>query len=183
MINMSFVDCGSFRGKALTWARKRYGDKCKLYAFECNPHLSCEYGADVTTEKKALWTCDGDLRFYMNIKHPGIEGHSVYKDKTTGQLDTTHPITVHCIDFSKWLFETFSNSDHVIVKMNIEGAEYDVLEKCVETGSINIIKELFVQWHYQKIPGLSKRHEKLISDLNKVSSLKFYNGYGHLKVV
>lgn len=179
----AFVDCGAFRGKALNWARKRYGDKCKLYAFECNPHIPHSYGNDVKTIEKAVWVSDGNLRFYMNTMKPTIEGHSVYKNKTTGNLDKEHPVVVPCIDFSKWLLSTFKENDDVIVKMNIEGAEYDVLEKCIETGAIKIIKTLFIQWHYKKIPGLEKQHVDLVSKLNKVVSLKLFDGYGNLKVV
>jgi FkbM family methyltransferase len=178
----AFVDCGAFRGKALNWARKRYGDKCSLYAFECNPRIPHSYGKDVKIIEKAVWVSDGNLRFYMNIKKPTIEGHSVYKNKTTGNLDKEHPVIVESIDFSNWLKKTFNEKDIVIVKMNIEGAEYDVLEKCVKDGTMTIIKELHIQWHSKKIPGLENRHRELLEQLNKIVSLKLFNGYGNLKV-
>ena len=36
-------------------------------------------------------------------------------------------IKVPCIDFSKWVLENFSQEDKVILKLDIEGAEYDFL--------------------------------------------------------
>jgi len=177
----AFVDCGAFRGKALGWARKKYPGY-KLYAFECNPKLSKEYGNDVISYSKACWINNGQLRFYMNLKHPTIEGHSVYKNKTTGNLDREHPVIVECIDFSSWLMNNFNANDNIIVKMNIEGAEYDVLEHCLDIGSIKIIKELYIQWHHKKIPGFENRHSNLMTRLNKVESLKVFHGYGSLRV-
>lgn len=178
---MIFIDCGAYKGKALSWARKKYNDR-KLYAFECNPHLSrINYGDDVTIIKKAIWTKDGNLRFYLNTKNPLIEGNTVYKDKITGNIDSLHPITVPCIDFSKWISSIATESDFVVVKMNVEGSEYDVLEHCIKNGTIKLIKELHIQWHYKKIPCLFKRHQELVEKLSKISSLKVFNGYGNIK--
>lgn len=179
-----YVDCGAYKGKLIKQflANKRYGSGFQVYALECSPHLSkIDYGKDVKVIRAAAWINDGFLKFYMNTKAPGIEGNSVYKDKITGNLDKNHPVTVPCIDFSAWLKRTFANDDLVIVKMNIEGAEYDVLEKCIADGTIRLIDELHVQWHVQKIPGIpSTRHDALVNTLAKLP-FKVYNGYGHLK--
>jgi len=176
---MIFIDCGAYKGKALNWARLKF-DNPKLYAFECNPHLSkVDYGSDVTVIRKAIWITDGNLRFYMNTRHPLIEGHSVYKDKTTGNIDKEHPVVVQCIDFSKFLFSL--EKDEIVIKMNVEGAEYDVLEHCVNTGAINLINQLHIQWHYHKIPRMEDRHIKLQKNLKEIKTLKIFNGYGKLK--
>lgn len=180
-MNVIFIDCGAYKGKALNWARVKYPG-AKLYAFECNPHLSLvDYGKDVTTIRKAVWKDDGKLNFYMNTKHPLIEGHSVYDTKTTGDLDSQHPVEVECIDFSKFLYEAVPQDEYVIIKMNVEGAEYDVLEHCIENGSINLVDQLHVQWHFNKIPGMTKRHLRLQKQLSCVKALEVINGYGILK--
>jgi len=55
---------------------------------------------------------------------------------------------VECIDFSRWVLDNFKEDDHIIVKMDIEGAEFRVLVKMIHDGSINYINELYVEWHF-----------------------------------
>lgn len=180
----AYIDCGAYKGTTLLWFRSNpnYGPAFKCFAFECNPSLlKINYGDDVTTIRAAVWTTDGELRFYRNAKTPNIQGNSVYKEKKTGQLDKKHPIIVPCIDFSAWLKKNFKLDDFVIVKMNIEGSEYDVLEKCFVDGSIVLIDELHIQWHASKIPGLNDRHRSIKAKLEQLKSIKVYDGYGHLR--
>jgi FkbM family methyltransferase len=177
-----FIDCGAYKGKLI----KRFRDKhpgCKIYAFECNDYLNkVNYGDDVERINSAIWINEGKLPFYMNLRVRGIEGHSVYSDKTTGKLDKNNPVTVNCIDFSKWLINKFSIGEYnVHVKMNIEGAEYPVLEKCIDDNAITYINHLYVQWHYMKIPSIGKgTHVKLVEKLKNVKTLTIHNGYGDI---
>jgi FkbM family methyltransferase len=53
-----------------------------------------------------------------------------------------------CIDFSKYLMKNFSNKDYIIVKLDIEGAEYDVMQSLIETKAISLINELYVEYHW-----------------------------------
>lgn len=180
----AYVDCGVFNGKIMrrVLTGNKYGPKYHAYAFECNPSLAhIRYGDNVTLYHRAVWVNGSDLKFYINTKHPRIQGNSLFKDKRTGSLDKEHPVTVKGIDFSLWLSDTFKESDYVVVKMNIEGSEYPVLEKCISDGSINLIDELHIQWHYQKIPGMTTRHQNLVEKLKRNKSLKMYHGYGELR--
>jgi FkbM family methyltransferase len=180
----AFIDCGAYNGKILqrVLSSSRYGAEYKAFAFECNPALSrVDYGVGVTVFRKAVWVSDGEIKFFINKDHPTIEGNSIYQEKTTGNLDKKNPITVKTIDFSSWISKTFTKLDYVVCKMNIEGAEYDVLERCVEMGTIELISELHIQWHVSKIPGIRDRHNKLIAMLNELEKPKLYTGYGVLK--
>ena len=65
--------------------------------------------------------------------------------------------------------------DYIILKLNIEGAEYMILEKMIRDGSIEYINELYCQFHHEKISSLSRRyHNKLIKKIKK-KNLKFYS--------
>ena len=180
---IAFVDCGAYSGTAIRWFRENplYSAPDAIYAFECNPSMMKNYGSGVTAIHSACWTHDGTIEFYRNPTSPNIQGNSVYRDKTTGDLDKDHPIVVPCIDFSAWLKRTFTSGDTVIVKMNIEGAEYDVLEKCVLDNSIALITELHIQWHNRKIPGIDSRHVALLGQLKAMPHLKLYHGYNRLR--
>ena len=177
-----FIDAGAYRGLYIKRfiASKYYKPDFNIFAFECNPVLSMlTYGLNVRVIKKAIWIYDGKIDFYISKKNPElVQGSSVYKSKITCNLDIENPLTVECIDFSNFLYDNIRENDNLIVKMNIEGAEYKVLEKCIEDGTINRIKKLFIQWHYNKIHLDIKRHRQLVKQLeNKV---ELYNGFGNL---
>jgi len=180
-----FIDLGAFHGLYITRYKKSnyYVSGTKIYAFECNPTIGrINYGSDVVCINKAAWIKDGTILFYISRKNPEfVQGSSVYKDKLTGNLNLESPVNVPCIDFSKFLSDNFTVNDTVIVKMNIEGAEYDVLEKCVADGTIKLIKEIFVSFHYQKIKNFDKdRHNNLILSLKKYPGLIVNTGFGKL---
>jgi hypothetical protein len=60
--------------------------------------------------------------------------------------------------------------------MDIEGAEYDVLEKMVKDGSIYYVNELYIEWHSFKIDSISdERHHALCRLLGMLVNLKSWN--------
>jgi len=60
-------------------------------------------------------------------------------------LDKT--IDVDCINFSQYLQNNIQKDDYVICKMDIEGAEYEVLKKLIKEDTIDFIDELYIEWH------------------------------------
>jgi hypothetical protein len=54
-------------------------------------------------------------------------------------------VEVETVDFSTFLKQF--RGMQVYVKMDIEGAEFRVLRKCIEDGTCDIIKTLWVEWH------------------------------------
>lgn len=71
---------------------------------------------------------------------------SAMKDKIN--YETGKIYKVPCFDFSEFIRRL--NVD-VIIRMDIEGAEYPVLEKMIEEGTINRVKFLGIEWHSQKM--------------------------------
>ena len=68
------------------------------------------------------------------------------------------------IDFSRWLKEMVArhteadgSKPFVVVKMDIEGAEYAVLEELVHDGTIALISELMVEFHTQQFDQNQRR--------------------------
>jgi len=70
---------------------------------------------------------------------------------------------VESIDFSFWLSWIVRPGDKVRLKMDIEGAEYEVLPKMLEDGTIQLVDELIIEWHDFKV-GVEKRVTKLLRD-------------------
>jgi len=173
-MNKIYIDLGAYRGGTINAFRKRFSD-FEIYAFECNPTLNnIDYGIDVTTIRKASWIYDGVLDFYISKEHPStVQGATILKHKKTGNLDITHPVEVRCLDFSNWLLTNFMVEDYIVVKINIEGAEYDLLDKCFVDGSINFINEIYIEWHAEKVNVSIERQNKLEERLKEILILHF----------
>lgn len=62
-------------------------------------------------------------------------------------MNHKEPLTVQGLDFSKWIMENFDKEDYIVCKMDIEGAEYDVLPKMVEDGSIEYMNQMIIEFH------------------------------------
>jgi FkbM family methyltransferase len=91
------------------------------------------------------------------------------------------PRVAPAIDFSAWLVEKFSIGDFLFVKMDIEGAEYDVIESLLNTGAIDLIDVLAVEWHADKFeePQATRYRdiENRVSAYAKSHSVTLLNWY------
>ena len=95
-------------------------------------------------------------------------------------IDKDKPVEVDSIDFSKWILDNFQKDDFIICKMNIEGAEYNVLEKMLIDGSIDYIDKLYMSWHWRKLEGFPKqKHDQIAKAVKNRTNLvvwKFVEG-------
>ena len=58
------------------------------------------------------------------------------------------PIRVEVVDFAAWLKRMkLRPSDTVVLKIDIEGSEFDVLANLENTNTICLIDEFFIEWH------------------------------------
>lgn len=159
-----YIDCGAWEGDSIL-AFKKYHKDYEIFGFECEPRLEKDLVALSLKEKfylffKAVYVQDGPICLYQGIKD-FTESSSVLANKTT-YIDNKNFIEIEAIDFSQWVIDNFDRDDFIVCKMNIEGAEYDVLEKMVEDGSIHYINHLYIEWHSKKIRGFDqKRHADL----------------------
>jgi hypothetical protein len=54
------------------------------------------------------------------------------------------------------------------MKIDIEGAEFNILNKMIEDGSINFIDRIYIEWHYKKIPSITEeQHSTLLNNISK----------------
>ena len=178
-----FIDCGGNVGQ---WVKKirshksyRRYRKYIIYSFEPLDFVSKEYRdrEDIIFSNKAIWVYDGEIDFYIDRRiqnNPKCcpTGNTIIKKKKTGHLDKEHPIKVPCLDFSKWIIENFDKEDYIILKMDIEGAEYKVLNKMIKHKSIEYINELMIEFHRNKIRLEQKSHDKLMEKLRSYKNLK-----------
>jgi FkbM family methyltransferase len=124
-----------------------------IHTFEPNPILDTEnrikqlVGYNITLHKKAVWIKDGNVRF----KRAGIDGKSQggYVEEIGSDRrysDHYDEIEIECINFIEFI-KQFSDEDNIYIKMDIEFAEYNVLDAMIESGWNKNIKILGVEWH------------------------------------
>ena len=65
---------------------------------------------------------------------------------TQKSLDFKNRIKVKSINFAEFL-NNFPQNDDIVVKMDIEGAEFRVLRHLIKTGAISRISAIDVEWH------------------------------------
>tara|TARA_R110002110_G_scaffold132910_2_gene314913 strand:+ start:1966 stop:2520 length:555 start_codon:yes stop_codon:yes gene_type:complete len=167
-----FIDCGANNGCSVRMFQGVYDkdETYEVFCFEPNPVFDEWFGdLNVTLIKKAVWTKDQTLTFYQieNRRDGKESGASTLNEtKARGHKNVkVHELKVEAIDFSTWIVDNFSPDDEIILKMDIEGSEYEVLSKMIDDETINYINKLYIEFHWQKI-GLDKEdHDHLLEKL------------------
>lgn len=148
-----FIDCGAHCGESILQAKQTFGYDTTTISFEPIPYFAEQlkeiYKDDdtVMVENAAVWINDDVKKFYV---HDEItDGSSLLT--LYGGVDEDRYINIPCFDLSAWIKNTFTSDDYIILKLDIEGAEYEVLNKMIEDGTLSMINELWGEWHHQKI--------------------------------
>lgn len=151
-----FIDCGAYTGDTIELFKK--GEIVKrddLNEFEIFAFDPASDHPDVI--KKAVSTFDGQAVFSFNLDRDmasTIEPKSLRFDnigKLTEPLYTTEKRIVEVISLPKWICQ-FKKEDYVILKLDIEGSEFDILEEMIQSKTIELVDELFVEFHSFNMP-------------------------------
>lgn len=191
-----FLDLGTHYGQGLREFRDRFkmDETWKIHTFEANPETFKIFTKDYLNQTPNVQAynaavSDHNGHITVNLETPPNEGDTgqgtsvISMDQwnpwglADGGPDVTHfkrQVDVPCFDFSSFIRESFSKDDNIIVKMDIEGSEYDVLEKMVADGTIEYINHMSVEWHarfFRDEEKAKKREEALLEKLGAYSGL------------
>lgn len=162
-----FLDCGGNVGQSITWFKKTqdYSQNVKIFSFEPVPYLAnqIQQTPDVTLIRKAVWIENGTIDFFFGRKKYPQSGTLL--QKTPLAEEQSHK--VESIDFSQWILNNFQRDDEIILKMDIEGAEYEVLKKMIIDGSISYIKKIYIEFHRKKAKIPKQEHRTFIKQLQQ----------------
>ena len=115
-------------------------------------------------------TYDGKITFYLDKKNKGVNfwGSSILKEHPDVVNSNSTFETKPCVDMAR-LLKQYSEDDFIVVKMDIEGAEFDLLLHLAKENVLKLIDVLFVEYHWGLSPYKTPAdvYNKLIS-LNKV---------------
>jgi FkbM family methyltransferase len=170
-----FVDCGGHDGCSIRRFIKDFDPegRFEMVTFEPNDSYATCYSnlSRHRVIEAAVYDRDGFQNFFLD-REDG-DGSTLCEHKLTrenggfGTLDTANPVTVRTIDLSKWFRQNTRLFDYVILKLDVEGAEYDVLEKMIRDGTIRRVNHLFIEWHWMKVGVPHDRHLKLVRALER----------------
>jgi FkbM family methyltransferase len=156
---MIFLDCGGHDGSSVRKFRQTRDSECEIVTFEPNPlYAQCYQGFERhRLIAAAVWTEDGARDFYLD-RIDG-DGSSLLRDKRTGDLDRERPIRVATVDLPEWIR---LNATNIILKLDIEGAEYAVLDKMLADGTARHVRELLIEWHWAKVGISEATHRDMV---------------------
>lgn len=166
-----FIDAGAHLGRAFLNFRKRSRfslDKCDYILIEPNKECikdleSVANGREgITILNKALFIQDSVERLYGENHHSltnPSEGLSLIQHHNTMYWPASALTSVESIDVTRFLVELSQKYENIYLKLDIEAAEYDVLEKIIQDGCHKHIKEMWVEWHDKyMLPELRKSY-------------------------
>ncbi|XP_042474948.1 uncharacterized protein LOC122057030 [Macadamia integrifolia] len=185
-----YIDVGarSYGSSIGSWFKKQYPKQNKtfeIYAIEADKTFHEEYRKKkgINLLPYAAWVRNETLFFEIN-RDPGEKAKA--KGRGMGRIQPVQSSTnfvgdvdkIRGFDFASWLKNTVSKSDFVVMKMDIEGTEFDLIPRLFETGAICLIDEIFLECHYNRwqrcCPGeRSPKYEKTYDQcLELFSSLR-----------
>jgi len=143
------LGCADHGGAYSLPALVEHYEPARLFGFDPWPLLdervTMVAGVPCILRRTAAWVYDGEVQYLM---------------AATSSSVGAGPWTVPCFDFSEWLLEI--GPDAVAVKMDIEGAEYELLAHLIRNGTDSLISELLIEWH----GGRAEEREALLAELD-----------------
>ena len=157
------LDCGSNIGMSLLYFKHKY-PKARIIGFEPDPtildylqeNIARNHLTDVQVVNAALASNPGTIT--LNSDGGAASHLSDYKPEDDAEWTT---FEVPCVRLSDYLTEPVD-----FMKMNIEGAEYEVLSEC--EPRIGQIREMNIEYH--RLPGVP-------CTLNDILELLHRNGF------
>lgn len=182
-----FIDCGFNTRAVFDHYYYTLGDRFEYVGFEIQPSLwqaakeSQDYHAPPVDFIHAAVSDKADTLYYYEPRKWGLNykgGASILSEKQDRTMDKV-ATPIKAVDFSSFLAERSGPDDFIVVKMDIEGAEYPVLEKLISDGNLNFISLLFVEFHSQYLSPTHERnwseiHQKVVQEL-KHKKLEYYD--------
>ena len=128
---------------------------CKVYAFEPHPvffaMLQENYGDNdnIVLSNEAVWKRDEKRKFFFKRSASALNGGATLMSEKTNITNLNLNVDVECVDISRVIHSI--DGDIQVLKMDVEGAEYEILERILETESYKKIKSIYFEDHSRKM--------------------------------
>ena len=157
-----FIDCGSNLGQGFTYFRRFYPlEHYDFILIEPNPncvpqlHSLCSgLPGNIEIIEEAAGVAVGEVKFFgltEGNNDPTTQGGSTMKDHNSKYYAANEEkaITVKTFPLSGLIAAKSRDYDSVILKLDIEGGEYDVLDDVIASGAHRYLDFSYVEFHSQ----------------------------------
>jgi FkbM family methyltransferase len=145
-----------------------------VHAFEPNPDVFPELEKaarrhpGIRAQACGILDKDGELALFLHKDYEADPlGHSesssffASKENVSGSRFRTVPVR----DIAS-VIEAIGEPIQ-IVKMDVEGAEYRILRRMIESGAIDRVEQVYIETHHDRIPELVTEHAALVSEVER----------------
>lgn len=132
----------------------------EIYLFEANPYFNtalvqAKEHYDALGIKVNIFPStvvdvkDGTRTFFLDTVNTANDfwGSSTYANHPDAIASKSNGTELSAINISRWLLMNTLPRDFVVVKMDIEGSEYEVITHMAEMSAWTVMDHLFVEWH------------------------------------
>lgn len=187
-----FLDCGTHYGQGLNQFINMYNiDKSwDIYTFEANPTTYQHFlnkqktllnNLKINHYNLAIFNKNSSITIHHetppNGDDSGMGSSIISLDQWNPWGDTLRnnfvsQSVVESIDFAEFIKNNCRQDDFLVIKLDIEGAEYDVLESLIEKKIIHYINDLYIEFHarfFTNTNEIINRETKIKNIINQVA--------------
>ena len=166
------IDCGANVGIVTDILAKKGAE---VHAFEPNPDafqaLSARFSnhPQVHLYPQAAMDKAGQMTLYLHLNYNRdpqrfSQGSSLIAEKRN--VNDTTGVDVETIDLATFITEL--NRPVKLLKLDVEGSEYAILNRLIETNAIENIEKVIVETHARSIPSLKAADKALREQIQKL---------------
>ena len=158
----TFLDIGAHLGETLSVVRERRWRFDRIVCFEpapvCWPSIEALADERVTICRFGLWKEPAMIALH----NPGSIGASIAPDAHV----VTQTTDCRFEDVAAWFAEHLSEGETVFVKINVEGAEAEIVDRLAAADQLCRIDHLLIHFDVRKSPSLAHREPALRAQLD-----------------
>ena len=149
--------------------------KWEIHSFEANP----DFNEQLEVTKKmvenfghkhflykqtAAWVSDQTMIFYLDTvnKERNFWGSSLHKEHIDAQRSGFKNIEVKALDISSMLSK-FTKEDFIVLKIDIEGSEYEILKHLIRQNTIFLVDIISVEFHDLRFENDTTSHKERVN--------------------
>lgn len=165
--NLIVLGTGNGNDIASFISKTPFSENWNIYGFEPGfdvfLHLEHRFRnrKNVHLVNAAAYTLDGIVKLY-DCGNGHNNGRSINPLKNNV---LSYYKEVESVDIVKWLRENIQKDSFNIVVIDIEGAEYDVIDHLKENDMLSWIDKLYLEFHGEKIKGFDMDRERSMANM------------------